>query len=138
MFKGGVVHLVLPHHPLALAVLCCPTQAWLRTEVTNAVQQYLHVLQHPANCTRARKLLCDLNKGCGFGCEMHHVAHCLATAIALNRTMILKVITSSETYSNLSNIVVTSAQFLQGTSTSNMLEAFQLVHDMVVPPMHIT
>lgn len=72
-------------------MLCCPTQAWLRTEVTDAVWQYLHDLQHPANCTTARKLLCDLNKACGFGCQVHHVVHCLANAIALNRTMVLKV-----------------------------------------------
>ena len=47
--------------------------------------------QFPANCSHARKLVCDINKYCGFGCQMHHVLHCLANAVALNRTMILKV-----------------------------------------------
>ena len=51
----------------------------------------LHALQHPPDCTSARKLVCDLNSNCGFGCQMHHAVHCLAHAVALNRTLILKV-----------------------------------------------
>jgi hypothetical protein len=51
----------------------------------------LHDLQHPANCSAARKLYCDLNKGCGFGCQLHHVVHCMTHAVALNRTLIMQV-----------------------------------------------
>uniref|UniRef100_A0A383W6Q5 GT23 domain-containing protein n=1 Tax=Tetradesmus obliquus TaxID=3088 RepID=A0A383W6Q5_TETOB len=65
------------------------TQAWLRQEVTGAVLQALHDLQHPPDCSTARKLLCNLNKNCGFGCQIHHVVHCFAQAVALNRTMVL-------------------------------------------------
>ncbi|KAF6255596.1 hypothetical protein COO60DRAFT_1627492 [Scenedesmus sp. NREL 46B-D3] len=65
------------------------TQAWLRREVTGAVLQGLQDLQHPSDCTTARKLLCSLNKSCGFGCQIHHVVHCLAHAVALNRTMVM-------------------------------------------------
>ncbi|KAF6264821.1 hypothetical protein COO60DRAFT_22761 [Scenedesmus sp. NREL 46B-D3] len=67
------------------------TQAWLRQEVTAAVFQALYDLQHPANCSSVRKLHCNFNKGCGFGCELHHVVHCFATAVALNRTMLVHV-----------------------------------------------
>jgi glycoprotein 6-alpha-L-fucosyltransferase len=51
--------------------------------------QALHDLQHPADCSAARKLLCSLNKDCGFGCQIHHVVHCFAHAVALNRTLVL-------------------------------------------------
>lgn len=52
----------------------------------------LTALQHPHDCSSARKLVCSLNAvGCGFGCQVHHAVHCLAHAVALNRTLILKV-----------------------------------------------
>jgi hypothetical protein len=57
--------------------------------VTGAVLQALHDLQHPPDCSTARKLLCNLNKACGFGCQIHHVVHCFTHAVALNRTMVL-------------------------------------------------
>lgn len=37
-----------------------------------------------------RILVCDLNKGCGFGCQLHHVGYCLSVAAASNRTMVLE------------------------------------------------
>lgn len=63
----------------------------MSSELKGAVFDALNALQHPSNCSAARKLVCNFNKGCGFGCELHHVVHCLAHAIALNRTMVLKV-----------------------------------------------
>ena len=36
-----------------------------------------------------RILVCDLNKGCGFGCQLHHLGYCLTMAAAANRTMVL-------------------------------------------------
>lgn len=52
------------------------------------VQSRLKRLQNPNDCQKARKLICDLNKNCGFGCQMHHLAHCLVAATALNRTLV--------------------------------------------------
>jgi hypothetical protein len=66
-------------------------QDWLRDQVTTAVFQVLDALQHPPDCASARKLVCVLNKACGFGCQVHHLVHCLTHAVALNRTLIVQV-----------------------------------------------
>ena len=29
--------------------------------------------QNPADCSKAKFIVCSFNKGCGFGCQMHHV-----------------------------------------------------------------
>lgn len=47
-------------------------------------------MQNPKNCDKAKKIICDLNKSCGFGCQMHHVMYCFITAYSTNRTMILE------------------------------------------------
>jgi hypothetical protein len=66
-------------------------QAWLKEQVTTKMFSILNDLQHPANCSTARKLVCNFNKACGFGCQMHHAVHCFTHAVALNRTLILEV-----------------------------------------------
>ncbi|KAL3097878.1 hypothetical protein niasHS_000613 [Heterodera schachtii] len=58
--------------------------------VASHIQNALHALQHPKECGKARLLLCELNKGCGFGCQFHHVVYCLLMAAATNRTMLLE------------------------------------------------
>lgn len=58
-------------------------------KLSNYLQLKIHQLQNPKNCENARKLVCTLNKGCGFGCQIHHVAYCMVVAIATNRTLIL-------------------------------------------------
>ena len=35
-----------------------------------------------------KKLIC--NKGCGFGCQIHHVLYCLILAYSTQRTLILE------------------------------------------------
>jgi hypothetical protein len=78
------------------AIIFCPhNQAWLRKEVTAAVFQALYDLQHPANCSTAKHIYCQLGKNCGFGCQLHHVVHCFAIAVALNRTMVVNVSVNS-------------------------------------------
>uniref|UniRef100_A0A915ENW1 GT23 domain-containing protein n=1 Tax=Ditylenchus dipsaci TaxID=166011 RepID=A0A915ENW1_9BILA len=59
-------------------------------KLTRRIQNTLHKLQHPSDCSKAKILLCDLNKGCGFGCQLHHVTYCLMVAAASQRTMILE------------------------------------------------
>lgn len=34
--------------------------------------------------------MCNLNKGCGYGCQVHHVAYCMIVAYATQRTLILE------------------------------------------------
>jgi glycoprotein 6-alpha-L-fucosyltransferase len=53
------------------------------------VETRLHNLQHPKNCANRQKLICKLNKICGFACQIHHVVYCLIVAYATNRTMLL-------------------------------------------------
>lgn len=86
---------------VAIVVLVAVLQAWVKEQVTSQMFSMLHNLQHPANCSAARKLVCNLNKPCGFGCQMHHVVHCFTHAVALNRTLIMEVSHSSGSQGNL-------------------------------------
>lgn len=36
-----------------------------------------------------RRLMCTLSKNCGFGCQIHHAAHCLTVAVATGRSLVL-------------------------------------------------
>jgi len=67
-------------------------QAWREREavdLSGLVQDRLTALQNPEDCSSARKLLCNLNKGCGYGCQIHHAVYCFITAYGTKRTMIL-------------------------------------------------
>ncbi|ALC49021.1 FucT6 [Drosophila busckii] len=68
-------------------------EAWREkesNELSDLVQRRLHHLQNPTDCQTARKLVCKLNKGCGYGCQLHHVVYCFIVAYATERTLILK------------------------------------------------
>uniref|UniRef100_A0A1B6CPN6 Alpha-(1,6)-fucosyltransferase n=1 Tax=Clastoptera arizonana TaxID=38151 RepID=A0A1B6CPN6_9HEMI len=58
--------------------------------LSDLVQRRLRYLQNPKDCSTARKLICNLNKGCGYGCQLHHVVYCLVVAYGTERTLILK------------------------------------------------
>lgn len=57
--------------------------------ISAKIQSQLDRLQNPNDCTSARSLICHLNKGCGFGCQLHHVTYCFIVAYGTNRTLIL-------------------------------------------------
>jgi len=59
-------------------------------DLSALVQARLHYLQNPDNCGEARKLVCNLNKGCGYGCQIHHAIYCFLVAYGTERTLILK------------------------------------------------
>lgn len=59
-------------------------------EMAKKVQKHLHELQNPSNCEISKKLVCDLTKGCGFGCQMHHILYCFIAAYYSKRTLILE------------------------------------------------
>lgn len=59
-------------------------------ELARIVQSRIRSLQNPKNCDKAKKLICSLNKGCGFGCQIHHLTYCLIAAYASGRTLILE------------------------------------------------
>ena len=47
-------------------------------ELSALVQARIKSLQNPADYPTARKLVCNLNKGCGYGygCQLHHALYC--------------------------------------------------------------
>ena len=61
-------------------------------ELAQLVQKRFHYLQNPRpkDCKAARKLICDLNRPCGFSCVITHIGYCFIVAYATQRTMILK------------------------------------------------
>ena len=58
-------------------------------EMTKLMERRLNYLQNPPNCAIAKKLVCEVAKTCGFGCQIHHVAYCFIMAYATKRTLIL-------------------------------------------------
>ncbi|CAL8116618.1 unnamed protein product [Orchesella dallaii] len=62
-----------------------------RAELADLVQGRIKTLQNPDNCAKAKKLVCTVDKICGFGCIVHHIAYCLITGYHTNRTVILKL-----------------------------------------------
>ena len=58
-------------------------------EMTKLMEKRLHYLQNPPDCASAKKLVCEVAKTCGFGCQIHHVAYCFIMAYATKRTLIL-------------------------------------------------
>ncbi|CAF3305974.1 unnamed protein product [Rotaria socialis] len=69
-------------------------QAWREHEhesLSKLMQARLNYLQNPAKpCTDVKRFTCDINKACGYGCEIHHAMHCFHIAYALGRPMILQ------------------------------------------------
>ncbi|XP_069942069.1 alpha-(1,6)-fucosyltransferase-like [Cherax quadricarinatus] len=59
------------------------------TELSEEIQRRLYRLQHPPDCTTAKKLLCDLDTPCGLGCQFHHLIHCFMAAYETHRTLVL-------------------------------------------------
>ncbi|CAL8116615.1 unnamed protein product [Orchesella dallaii] len=62
-----------------------------RAELADLVQGRIKALQNPDDCAKAKKLVCTVDKKCGFGCIVHHVAYCLITGYHTNRTLILNL-----------------------------------------------
>lgn len=59
-------------------------------ELSEMVQSRFQYLQNPPDCNSAKKLVCSLNKGCGYGCQLHHVVYCFMVAYGTERTLVLK------------------------------------------------
>lgn len=59
-------------------------------DLTDLVQRRITFLQNPKDCSKAKKLVCNINKGCGYGCQLHHVVYCFMIAYGTERTLILE------------------------------------------------
>lgn len=68
-------------------------QSWREQEhetLSKLMQTRLKALQNPSKpCTDVKRTTCNINKGCGYGCEIHHAMHCFHISYALGRPMIL-------------------------------------------------
>ena len=65
------------------------SQKKVSLELTQLMERRINYLQNPPNCTQAKKIVCHLEKTCGFGCQMHHVVYCFIMAYATERTLVL-------------------------------------------------
>lgn len=59
-------------------------------DLSRLVQNRISYLQNPQDCSKARKLVCNINKGCGYGCQLHHVVYCFMIAYGTQRVLILE------------------------------------------------
>ena len=58
-------------------------------ELSDLVQARLQSLQNPTDCSKAKRLVCDLNKACGYGCQIHHAVYCFIVAYGSERMLVL-------------------------------------------------
>jgi hypothetical protein len=68
-------------------------QEYRKTELNKLhklVQSRFDHLQNPQNCNEVKRLVCNLNKGCGFGCQLHHAVYCMVVAYASERHLHLE------------------------------------------------
>ncbi|XP_051510281.1 alpha-(1,6)-fucosyltransferase-like isoform X1 [Myxocyprinus asiaticus] len=59
-------------------------------DLSSLLQNRISYLQNPQDCSKARKLVCNINKGCGYGCQLHHVVYCFMIAYGTQRVLILE------------------------------------------------
>ncbi|XP_040079498.1 alpha-(1,6)-fucosyltransferase-like [Ixodes scapularis] len=58
-------------------------------KLQNYVQQTIHDLQNPANCSAAPKLFCPLTNKCGLASGVHNLLWCLVVALRSGRTLVV-------------------------------------------------
>jgi len=110
------------------------------TSLSQLVQKRLKNLQNPDDCESARKLVCSLNKGCGYGCQMHHLLYCFIVAYSTKRTLILDA--SGWRYSrkgwNKYFLPISSkcTHYVQGQEWSKDHASHQVVHLPIVDSMY--
>ena len=85
-FEGSKYHLEVLQEKIARYQALPEIDAYA-TAVREATVQCLRRRQ--SDCSRT--LLCVLNKGCGFGCQLHHAIHCFTNAVATRRALVLDV-----------------------------------------------
>lgn len=59
------------------------------TSLGDLMQRRLRYLQNPANCSQAKRMVCNVAKTCGFGCQVHHIAYCFILAYATERMLVI-------------------------------------------------
>lgn len=85
-FEGSKYHLEVLQEKIGRYQALPEIEAYA-TAVREATVQGLRRQQ--SDCSRT--LLCELNKLCGFGCQLHHAIHCFTNAVATRRALVLDV-----------------------------------------------
>lgn len=56
--------------------------------LTDTIQKRIHDLQYPADCKKVKKLKCDFDPLCGYGCQIQHIINCMIIAYGTKRTLL--------------------------------------------------
>ncbi len=86
----GLLELYLEEQPCLILSETDGHANWRKIQaedLSRTVQERLVALQNPKNCDSVRKLICNLNIQCGYGCQTHHAIYCLIVAFQSNRTL---------------------------------------------------
>ncbi|CAG5127662.1 unnamed protein product, partial [Candidula unifasciata] len=90
-------------------------------ELGDLIQRRLEFLQNPTDCKTSKKLVCILSLPCGFACQIHHCLHCVISAYALGRSLVLKSRSSlyaSESFDSVFEPMSSSCLAAQFNSTT--------------------
>ncbi|NXW07966.1 FUT8 fucosyltransferase, partial [Fregetta grallaria] len=68
----------------------CSEKKYTFVYIFSSASLFHPYLQNPKDCSKAKKLVCNINKGCGYGCQLHHVVYCFMIAYGTQRTLILE------------------------------------------------
>lgn len=77
----------MPHVRIFVSNITDPVAELL--VLSKLIQQRLQYIQNPTDCKTARKVACNFDEACGYGCQVHHVVFCLIIAYATERTLVL-------------------------------------------------
>ncbi|CAI5451711.1 unnamed protein product [Caenorhabditis angaria] len=66
------------------------SRATERKQIADRILSDIKRNQNPKSCKDSNVLICNLDKECGFGCQLHHVTYCAITAFATQRLLVLK------------------------------------------------
>ncbi|KII73083.1 Alpha-(1,6)-fucosyltransferase [Thelohanellus kitauei] len=53
------------------------------------VQKVINFNQNPKECRNREVNVCELSKGCGFACQMHHLLYCLSVSLGDGRPLLI-------------------------------------------------
>ncbi len=62
---------------------------YLQAQIRNCKRSVMY-LQNPQDCKAAKKLSCNMGKGCGYGCQLHHLVYCFVVAYGTQRTLLIE------------------------------------------------
>ncbi|KII63759.1 Alpha-(1,6)-fucosyltransferase [Thelohanellus kitauei] len=62
----------------------------MRKSLMEYVQKVIHRNQNPKECRNIDVIVYDPQPICGFGCQIHHIAYCLTTALGEGKPLVVK------------------------------------------------